>query len=180
MWPIGGFSITELITAVGLMGLLTSIAVPFYLEYRHSAVIDKMMADSNAVKRKISLCFKYAELHDCVDPNDDKNCDPTERFNARWDACYASGNPGMVKLGLIPCTGAQSISSACDTLQGNSSSKVMCVTLKWKEQHGCVRYDANSNQFTVCVDPEKPGSCLTTCQPKKGYKCDGSLQCVCA
>ena len=177
-----GFSLTEMMVALGLMVLLTGIATPVYLEYRHKAVIDKMMANSNTAKKKISTCFKYAELHDCVDTDNDGNCDADERFNARWDSCYAAGNAGLLKLGMIPCIGggAINVSSACETLQGDAANNVLCVTLKWKKQQGCVRYDAKSEEFTVCVDAEKPGGCLTTCDIKKGYKCDGSFKCVCA
>lgn len=177
-----GFSLTEMLTALGLMVLLTGIATPVYMEYRHKAVIDKMTANASSAAKKISTCFKYAELSDCVDPNNDGNCDANERFQARWGACYAGGNAGLLKLGLIPCagTGAVSVSSACETLEGDTTNNVLCVTLKWRKQQGCVRYDATSNEFTVCVDAEKPGNCLTTCDIKKGYKCNASFQCVCA
>ena len=182
-----GFSFTEVITTVGIMGLLAAIATPMYLGYRHDALINKMKADSSTVRNKIAMCFKYAELHDCVDANSDGNCDLTERSDARWEACHPSSGPDanisgrMKKLGLIPCSGgAMAVSTACDNLQGNASSKLLCVTLEWKEQQACVRYDASGNQFAICADPEDPGSCSTGCDPKKGYKCDGSLQCVCA
>ena len=169
-----GFSFTEVITTVGIMGLLAAIAAPMYLEYRHDALINKMKADSGTVKNKIAMCFKYAELHDCIDADNSGNCDHTERFNARWGECN-----DMVKLGLIPCAGgSMAVSTACDDL--SSGSNILCVTLKWKEQQACVRYDAPNNNFTVCADPDDPGSCSTGCDPKKGYKCDGSFQCVCA
>ena len=193
--PRRGFSFTEVITTVGIMGLLAAIATPMYLGYRQDALINKMKTDSNTVRNKIAMCFKYAELHDCVDANSDGNCDLTERSNARWEACYPSSGPDanisgrMKKLGLIPCSGgAMAVSTACDNLQGNASSKLLCVTLQWKEQQACVRYDASGSQFKVCADPEDPANldttnpnrCDATCDPKKGYKCDGSLQCVCA
>lgn len=175
-----GFSFTEVITAVGIMGLLAAVATPMYLEYKHDSLINRMKTDSGAVRNKIAMCFKYAELHDC----DDGNCDHTERLNARWETCYPStdSNAGrMKKLGLIPCWGgSMSLSTACDHLRGNASSKLLCVTLKWKEQQACVRYEAPNNKFTVCVDPEDPGSCHTGCDPEKGYTCNSSLQCVCA
>ena len=184
-WRGAGFSFPEIMITLGLMVLLAGIASPVYLGYKHDSIINKMIEDSSAVRRKIDMCFRYAELHDCVDTNKDGNCDHTERFNARWEACTGpSVAKGMVKLGLIPClgsSGAMNVSSACNNLQVGSN--LLCVTLEYKGQQGCVRYDASGKDFTVCVDPEDPNKdtrCAATCDPKKGYKCSGGLLCVCA
>lgn len=184
-WHSPGFSFAEVMITLGLMVLLGTIAVPVYLDYKQDSILNKMIEDSSAVKKKVDMCFRYAELHDCIDTDKDGNCDHTERLNARWKSCTESNAAkGMVKLGLIPCLGsggAMNVSAACNKLQ--VSGKVLCVTLEYKKQQGCVRYDASGKDFTVCTNPEDPKRdtrCVATCDPKKGYKCSSGLQCVCA
>ena len=192
-WRSPGFSFPETIVALGLMGLLASIAAPIYMDYKQDSVINKMIEDAGAVRRKIDMCFRYAELHDCVDDDGNGNCESAEREKARWEACTkktGSSAPNkadaMVKLGLIPCSGgAMAVSTSCDEVKLGGSK--ICVTLNYKKQKGCVLYDAKTRDFTVCVDPDpdaaidkNKGTCPTTCDRKKGYECDGTPKCACA
>ena len=196
-----GFSFTEIMVALGLMVLLGTIAVPSYLGYKQDSILNQMIENASAVKNKIDMCFRYAELHDCVG-----DCSLNTRLEARWNACTKKPSSplpisdtkraaeAMVQLGLIPCLGsggAMSVSSACDKVE--VVGKVLCITSEYKKQQGCVRYDANTKEFTVCVNPPEDKTKVpkdenpinlncnkTGCDLKKGYKCDGTPDCICA
>ena len=174
-WRGTGFSLTEMMATVALMGVIAGIASVSYVEYIHTATINQVKADSHTVKGKINTCFKYAGLYKSAIADQFNECQTIKQLGLM---------PCIKQLGQTP----MNVSTACDELSIDSGSQILCVTLKWKKQNGCVRYDPSAKTlnriFIVCVDPEDPErdtvKCSGTCDPKKGYECSSGYQCVCA
>lgn len=48
-----GFTLTEVMTAIGIIGVLSAIAIPNYIKYRQKSVIAQATGDLKKIQRKV-------------------------------------------------------------------------------------------------------------------------------
>ena len=67
MTPKKGFSLVELLTVIGVLGVLASIAITSYGKYQMTAAKNTVQSDAKAIAKAFMTCTVTGEFNDCDD-----------------------------------------------------------------------------------------------------------------
>ena len=77
-----GFSLMEVLIAVGLIAVISSIGIPIYREYQKKTAITTIKAEAETMFRSIVACEMDYTTEECMNPDTDtnrsKNDDPED------------------------------------------------------------------------------------------------------
>ena len=68
-----GFSLLEILIAVGLIAVITSIGIPIYREYQKKAANTTVKAEANSMLKSLIACEMEYTIEQCMDPNIETN-----------------------------------------------------------------------------------------------------------
>ena len=158
-----GFSLIELLTTVGIIGVLASVAIPAYNKYRVDSNIGAVEAEVVGLKKAVEACLAAGGPF----------------VNTAGSGCGSLDIGGVVScsagatLAAANITGKSSADNACHV--GTDGKDDLCVSAlkftggNWAAE--CHQYDAATGTWDVT---KKGNNVLGTATALTGCKADGS------
>ena len=176
-----GFSLIEIMVVVAIMGILASIGIPQYLEYRNTAFWGRVNSELNSIGRAFSNCIASMRFNQCdsagelgvaeyefVDSgNTNASFFETDAGASRICADFVRNIGGnTIEACVQAVSGTQTVSIDIQTDRRFCGEDGTVTTVTWNS--GDTRCDTNvqataSGSYTCMTGATETGSCGSQC-----------------